>query len=49
MNFTIIWSGIRVARGRDGARARLGTAARCRRTDRGFIAEDGKGPYPDVE
>jgi len=28
MNFAIIWSGICVTRGRDGARARLGPATR---------------------
>jgi hypothetical protein len=49
MNLTIIWSGIRVARGRDGARAGLGAAARCHRAITGFIGEGGKGPYPDME
>jgi hypothetical protein len=49
MNFTIIWSEIRVARGRSGARARLGTAARCHRADRRFITEGGKDPYPNME
>jgi hypothetical protein len=57
MNFAIIWSGICVTRGRDGARARLGPATRLlanafgvvtARIDR-FIAEGSKGPYPDME
>jgi hypothetical protein len=51
MSFTIIPSGIRIARGRDGARARLGTVARCpgdSPIDR-FIAEGGKGLYSERE
>jgi 2-methylisocitrate lyase-like PEP mutase family enzyme len=51
MNFTMIRSGIRVCvtRVRDAARSRVSAAAVIMaRIDR-FIAEGGKGPYPDME
>jgi hypothetical protein len=50
MNFTIIWSGIRV-NARGAAVLDLGSVPRpvvTARIDR-FIAEGGTGPYPDME
>ena len=50
MNFTIIRSGIRVARAGTSV-LELGSVPRpvvTARIDR-FIAEGGKGPYPDME
>ena len=43
MDFTIIWSEIRVARERSRARARLGTAARCHRANGAAAISDIEG------